>query len=250
METMPLLEVRHLSKSYRTAHLLPSRQGQVVALRDVSFVIERGSTVALVGVSGAGKTTLARCLCFLERADSGEIRFEGLPFARFRKTATAVRPIQMIFQDPGASLNPRFTAFEVIEEPLRIVGRGNRENNQRIVHELMDVTGLAPDWSGRQSWQFSGGQRARLAIARALAADPSLLILDESLSGLDVSVRGHIANLLLDLQSTRGLSYLLVTHDRDLAAALADKVMSLRSGRLVGESIPGIEFRQEWACIG
>lgn len=250
METRPLLEVRHLSKSYRTPHLLTSRRDRVFVLQDVSFAIERGSTVALVGVSGAGKTTLARCLCFLERADSGEIRFEGLPLTRLRRTATGVRPIQMIFQDPGASLNPRFTAFEVIEEPLRIARLGDREDRRQIVHELMDVTGLAPQWAARQAWQFSGGQRARLAIARALAADPSLLILDESLSGLDASVRGHIANLLLDLQNTRELSYLLVTHDRDLAAALADNVLSLRSGRLVEESIRAIEFRQELACTG
>jgi ABC-type glutathione transport system ATPase component len=248
METRPLLEARHLSKRYRTPGVWPSRKPGLLALDDVSFAIARASTVALLGRSGAGKTTLARCLCLLESADSGEIRFEGLPLTP-AKPGSVERPIQMIVQDPGASLNPRFTAFEVVEEPLRIANAGKSEAHQHTVAELMDLTGIAWAWSKRKAWQFSGGQRARLAIARALAAKPRLVILDESLSGLDFSVRAQIVNLLLDLQRIFGLTYLLVTHDFELARNVADRVHMLVAGKLVVAEELTSDLERELVCI-
>ena len=195
-------------------------------LDNVSFSVPACGIVGLTGVSGAGKSTLLRCICSLEQPDSGDIRFEGLSVGDWKRRRTPA-PIQLIFQDPGASLNPRFTAFEAVEEPLRI--RKVRER-RAIVSRLLNQTGLSEGCASRKCWQFSGGQRARLAIARALAAEPRLLLLDESLSGLDASVRAQIINLLLDLQRWRGLSYILVTHDRDLAAALTGPVLELECG--------------------
>jgi oligopeptide transport system ATP-binding protein len=248
METRPLLEARHLSKRYRTSGVWSSGKLGLLALDDVSFAIARASTVALLGRSGAGKTTLARCLCLLESADSGEIRFEGLPLAP-AKPGSVARPIQMIVQDPGASLNPRFTAFEIVEEPLRIANAGKLEAHRHTVAELMDLTGIASAWSERKAWQFSGGQRARLAIARALAAEPRLLILDESLSGLDFSVRAQIVNLLLDLQKMFDLTYVLVTHDFELARSVADRVHMLIAGKLVVAEELTSDLERELVCI-
>lgn len=227
MRTSPLLEVKHLRKTYRS-----SRHQECPVFNDVNFAIDSSTITALTGPSGAGKSTLLRCICDLERPDSGEIRFEGLPLTAIRKKLRTA-PVQMIFQDPGSSLNPRFTAFEIVEEPLRILARGKHQSHRHIVSELMEVAGLAKSWLDRKAWQFSGGQRARLAIARALAVKPRLLILDESLSCLDVSVQGQIVNLLLDLQRLRGLSYLLVTHDQGLAAALTHRILVLEAGRLL-----------------
>ncbi len=226
--TSPLLEARHLIKNYRA-----ERQGERRVLNDISFTLEPFSIAALTGPSGSGKSTLLRCLCSLECPDAGSVLFEGLPLGIRKWARTA--PVQMIFQDPGASLNPRFTAFEIVAEPLRIFSQGRRQSHRHVVSELLDVTGLSRQCARRKAWQFSGGQRTRLAIARALAANPRLLLLDESLSGLDVSVRGQIVNLLLDLQRWRNLSYLLVTHDLGLAAALTDKVLLLEQGRLLEE---------------
>jgi ABC-type glutathione transport system ATPase component len=221
--TSPLLQVRKLRKHYRT-----SKGGELRVLEDVSFSVPAGGIVGLTGVSGAGKSTLLRCICSLDQPDSGDIRFEGLPVVQWKKHGTP-SPIQMIFQDPGASLNPRFTAFEAVEEALCI----RRVRDRRaIVSRLLSQTGLSDGCASRKCWEFSGGQRARLAIARALAAEPRLLLLDESLSGLDASVRGQVVNLLLDLRRWRGLSYILVTHDRDLAQALASPVLELEHGRL------------------
>jgi ABC-type dipeptide/oligopeptide/nickel transport system ATPase subunit len=221
--TSPVLEVRKLGKRYRTP------AGTVLPVfEDVSFSIPARGIVALTGVSGAGKSTLLRCLCSLEQPDSGDIFFEGLPALRW-KQCHIPSPIQLIFQDPGASLNPRFTAFEAVDEALRIRGVRDRHG---IVSRLLNQTGLPDGCAPRKCWQFSGGQRARLAIARALAAEPRILLLDESLSGLDASVRAQIVNLLLDLQRWRDLSYLLVTHDRDLARALTPCVLELEYGRL------------------
>jgi peptide/nickel transport system ATP-binding protein len=223
----PLLEVRHLSKRYHSA-----RGGELQVLTDVNFALGPSSITAVTGPSGAGKSTLLRCLCALENPDRGEIRFEGLPMPR-RHNGPRARPVHMIFQDPGASLNPHFTAFEIVEEPLRILGKASQANSRSLIPELLDRAGLSKAAAGRKAWQFSGGQRARLAIARALAAEPRLLLLDESLSGLDVSVRAQIVNLLFDLQRERGLSYLLVTHDADFAAVLTEHILELENGRVV-----------------
>lgn len=232
----PLLEVRNLSK-----HQQAARRAERSIFQNVTFAIDHCSFSVLTGPSGAGKSTLLRCLCSLEHCDGGEVRFEGLPIC-FRKRERRAAPVQLIFQDPGASLNPRFTAHEIVEEPLRILASGTRETRRKVVAELFELTGLPEASRNRRAWQFSGGQRTRLAIARALAAEPKLLLLDESLSGLDVSVRGQILNLLLDLQHWRGLSYLLVTHDNGLANALAEKILILENGRLVTKQHAPVEF--------
>lgn len=240
--TSPLLEVKKLAKRYPRA---AGPEAQVLV--DVSFSVEPGSIVALTGASGAGKSTLLRCICGLDMPDAGEIRFEGLSVSGLPRRRGAA-PIQMICQDPGGSLNPRFTAFEVVEEPLRLRKVGNRAMRRSIVSRLLNQTGLPDASAGRKSWEFSGGQRARLAIARALASEPRLLLLDESLSGLDASIRGQIANLLLDLQRWRGLSYLLVTHDRDLAQTLTGDILELEHGRLRSSSVVTVaNWRQEMA---
>lgn len=229
--TSALLEVRRLGKRYRTSRRADLRRPDLKVFEEVSFTVPHCAVVGLTGPSGSGKSTLLRCLCSLDRADEGTIRFEGLPVLGGQKRGRP-SPIQLIPQDPGASLNPRFTAFEIVEEPLRFMNGTNTAARRSIVSHLLDRTGLADSWARRKSWEFSGGQRARLAIARALAAEPRLLLLDESLSGLDASVRGQILNLLLDIQRWRGLSYLLVTHDCELARSLAGSVLELEQGRL------------------
>ena len=174
-----------------------------------------------MGSSGAGKSTLARCLAGLERPDAGVILLNGAPP---QKAA-----IQLISQQPAASLNPRFTVEQAIEEPLRIQGRGATEQ----VHRWMEIVGLPAAIAPVRTAVLSGGESQRVAIARALILEPELLILDESLSALDLSVRAQIGQLLLNLRESRGLSYILVTHDLDLAAQFADEIAVMDGGSLV-----------------
>jgi peptide/nickel transport system ATP-binding protein len=199
------------------------------------FQVAAGTTLALVGESGSGKSTLARCLARLEEADSGEIWFEGRDILRLRgrDLVPVRRRIQLIFQDSATALNPRFSALEIVEEPLLIQGRGGKAERRNRALELMEAVGLRTDWATRRSLELSGGQRQRLAIARALAAEPSLLIFDEALAGLDVLIQSQIVNLLLDLQVSRGLTYLYVSHDLELMGRIADEIAVLCAGRIV-----------------
>jgi ABC-type glutathione transport system ATPase component len=230
-----LIKVEGLSKRY--IHRAPfSRKKFVIdALVDVDFQIASGCLTAVVGQSGSGKSTLAACLAMFERPDAGDIWFEGQKISGEAKRELAqLRPkIQLVFQDSAGALNPRFTAAEIIAEPLAIQHREQPGWLRARACELMEEVALSASWAGRHPLEFSGGQRQRLAIARALAVNPSFLILDESLSGLDLSTQAQILNLLLDLQVTRGLTYLLISHDLSLVEQVADFVAVMHRGRIV-----------------
>ena len=230
-----VLYVRGLSKSYRRKGAGWQRSDVVSAASEVEFEIFSGQTLALVGSSGSGKSTVARCVTRLEKPDSGQIWLEGADIAQFdSRQLRPLRPrLQMVFQDPTTSLNPRFSAAEVIEEPLVIQGQSDKSARRARAKELMQEVGLSPQWADRSAMDFSGGQRQRLAIARALALKPKLLVLDEALSGLDLSTEAQIANLLLDLQASHSLAYLLISHDLALVARLADTIAVMSNGKIV-----------------
>lgn len=206
----------------------------VAAVCNVDFEIYAGQTLALVGASGAGKSTVARCVTRLERPDSGEIWLDGTDIAQLNaRDLLPVRPnIQMIFQDAVTSMNPRFSAAEVIEEPLRIQG-ASRSERRDIAASVMKEVALPAEWLKRPILEFSGGQQQRLAIARALSTRPKMLVLDEALSGLDLSTQAQIANLLLDLQSAHSMAYLLISHDLTLVAHMAEVLSVMSDGRIV-----------------
>jgi ABC-type glutathione transport system ATPase component len=234
-QDQPLLRVRGLSKKYRRRGPFWSRGEVVTAAADVNFEIFPGQTFSLVGSSGSGKSTVARCVSRLEKPDDGEIFLLGSNIAQLnaRELFPFRARFQLVFQDAATSLNPRFTAAEVIEEPLLIQHHGDNFSRRKRALELMQEVGLSPDWSNRPSMDFSGGQRQRLAIARALALKPALLVLDEALSGLDLSTEAQIANLLLELQTTHRLAYLLISHDLGLVARVADHVAIMAVGSIV-----------------
>ena len=217
-----------------------SQRRPVEALRGVDLEIKAGSVVALVGVSGSGKSTLARCLACLERPTSGEIWFEGknLVGLNQKELVPVRRNIQLIFQEPNASLNPRFTAVEIVSEPLLIAGLGTKREHRERALTLMDLVGLPAHLGSKLPFELSGGQQRRLAIARALALEPKLLVLDEALTGLDLSTRAQISNLLLKLQELCALTYLCISHDFSLVTHLADEVVVLDGGRIVEGGAP------------
>lgn len=234
-----LLLVKRLSKNYIRGGLWRKRV-PVAAVSNVDFEIASGQTLALVGESGSGKSTVARCVTRLERPDAGQILIRGADIAQLhhRDLAPFRTGIQMVFQDAVTAMNPRFSALEVIEEPLLINDRGesggsNRKDRRDLVCALMIEVGVSPDWMHRSIFHFSGGQCQRLALARALALRPELLVLDEALSGLDLSTQAQIANLLFELQAARSLTYLLISHDLALVARLADRIAVMSGGKVV-----------------
>jgi ABC-type glutathione transport system ATPase component len=227
------LRVRGLCKRYLRGRTW--RKNEVAAVRSVDFEIPAGKTLGLVGSSGSGKSTVARCVTRLERPDAGQIWIDGVDIAQLgtRELFPFRARIQMIFQDAATSMNPRFSAAEIIEEPLLIQGRGDRAERRSRARELMNEVGVSPNWADRSAMQFSGGQQQRLAIARALALKPKLLVLDEALSGLDLSTQAQIANLLLDLQTSHSLTYFLISHDLSLVARMADSIAVMSAGTIV-----------------
>src|SRR6266853_2103011 len=230
----PLLISENLEKVYASRGVLGTKK-EVIALQGVSFAIRPESTLALVGESGSGKSTLAFCLACLERPTSGRIIFKGNEITALdEEQQRAVRPqIQLVFQDPARSLNPRFSALELVSEPLLVQGRVNKREREDRARTLLAQVGLPQEKTLQRAEEFSGGQRQRLAIARALALEPKLLILDEALSALDCSVQAQIANLLLELQFSLGLTYLFITHDFAMAGHLADEIAVLERGKVV-----------------
>src|SRR5882724_8179810 len=238
----PVLRVNGLSKSYRRKGALWQRSDVVVAASEVDIEIFVGQTLALVGSSGSGKSTVARCVTRLEKPDAGKIWLEGTDIAQLdsRELRSRRPKMQMVFQDAATSMNPRFTAAEVIEEPMRIQKQGDKSARRTRAKELMQEVGLSPQWADRYAMDFSGGQRQRLAIARALALKPTLLVLDEALSGLDLSTEAQIANLLIDLQAAHSLAYLLISHDLALVTRLADTIAVMAHGQIV-EQGPAVQ---------
>jgi peptide/nickel transport system ATP-binding protein len=230
----PLLKVEKLTKRYERQGV-GSRGEAVLVLDCISFAISAGTTLALVGESGSGKSTLALCLACLERPTSGGIWFEGRDLASLGdQELRRIRPhVQMIFQDPAAALNPRWSVAEIVAEPLLVQGRGSRREREARAIAMLEQAGLAAELATRRPSELSGGQRQRVAIARALVLAPKLLILDEVLSALDCSVQAQIVNLLLELQGSLGLTYLFITHDLAMAAHVGDEIAVLERGRLV-----------------
>ncbi|WP_372394176.1 oligopeptide/dipeptide ABC transporter ATP-binding protein [Azospirillum sp. HJ39] len=225
----PVLSVRGLSVEYRTP------RGLVHALDDVSFDLAQGETLGIVGESGCGKSTLARAVVRLTEPSAGSILLAGedITGASRRHLRGVRRSLQMVLQDPAASLDPRWTVGELLAEPLVIHRIGSRAERRARVAELLRKVGLPPEAAGRRPHEFSGGQRQRIGIARALALDPKLVVLDEPVSALDVSVQAQILNLLTDLQRTLGVSFLFIGHDLSVVEYISDRVAVMYLGRIV-----------------
>jgi peptide/nickel transport system ATP-binding protein len=236
-----LLDVQGLKKYFPIRHGFFRRVvGQVKAVDDVSFAVRRGETLALVGESGCGKTTTARAILRAVEPTAGSVRYrtQAGPIVDVTTTPRAsLRPLrremQMIFQDPWSSLNPRMTLLDLIGEPMLVHGVSSASERQSRVEELLKRVGLRPEYMGRYPHAFSGGQRQRIGIARALALRPSLVVADEPVSALDVSVQAQILNLMLELQEEFGLTYLFVSHDLAVVKHLSDRVAVMYAGRIV-----------------
>ncbi|MGD9945015.1 MAG: ABC transporter ATP-binding protein [Burkholderiaceae bacterium] len=234
----PLLEVAGLTKHFaaRGNGWRGGRGGRVVrAVDGVSFSLDRGTTLAVVGESGSGKSTTARLVLRLIEPTAGSVRFDGADIAAL--SASALRKLrqrmQIVFQDPYASLNPRMKVGEILEEPLRVHGIGDTAARRARVRQLLELVQLADYHAGRYPHQFSGGQRQRIGIARALAVQPDLVVCDEPVSALDVSIQAQVVNLLKDLQAQLGLSYLFISHDMAVVKYIADRVAVMYLGKLV-----------------
>ncbi len=235
-----LLEVENLVKHFpvKRGLILGRTIGVVRAVDGISFQLARGKTLALVGKSGCGKSTTARLVLRLIEPTAGRVRFDGADITPLRGDAMRRlrRRMQIVFQDPFASLNPRMNVATILEEPLIVHGIGNRAGRRARVEELLGLVGLAPYHASRYPHEFSGGQRQRIGIARALAVEPQLIVCDEPVSALDVSIQAQVVNLLSDLQARLGLSYLFIAHDLAVVKHVADRIAVMYLGRIVEEA--------------
>jgi oligopeptide/dipeptide ABC transporter ATP-binding protein len=230
----PLVEVEHLTKHFAVKQGVFARgKGIVHAVEDVSLTINRGETLGIVGESGCGKTTTARLIVRLIDATSGTIRFDGIDITRYsrRQLRTLRQEMQIIFQDPYSSLNPRKSVGQIIAEPFAI--HHTEKDRKRRVQELLDRVGLSPEHYNRYPHEFSGGQRQRVGIARALALQPKLIVCDEPVSALDVSVQAQILNLLKSLQDDFRLTYVFISHDLSVIRQVSDRIAVMYLGRVV-----------------
>jgi len=232
---MPLLEVRHLVKHFVRRHGLFAPTSIVRAVDDVSFAIEAGEMFGLVGESGSGKSTLGRCILRLIEPTAGDVLFRGENVLQFSSTRlrAARRDMQIVFQDPYSSLNPRMRVGDIVEEPLIIHRLGTRSERRARVAELFDLVGLERDHLPRYPHEFSGGQRQRIGIARALALNPALVIADEAVSALDVSIQAQVVRLLMDLRGRLSLTFLFIAHDLRLVEHICNRVAVMYLGKIV-----------------
>jgi oligopeptide transport system ATP-binding protein len=232
-----LVEVTNLVKHFpvKTGVLIDREVDQVRAVDDVSLSVGRGETLGLVGESGSGKSTLCRTVLQLIPPTSGSVRFEGREIAGLsrRELRPLRRQMQMIFQDPYASLNPRKRVGQIVGDPLRLQDVASGKELRRQVQELLERVGLSPEHYDRFPHEFSGGQRQRIGIARAIALKPKLIVADEPVSALDVSIQAQIINLLDDLQDELGLTYLFVAHDIGVVRHISDRIAVMHNGKLV-----------------
>jgi oligopeptide transport system ATP-binding protein len=231
-----LLEVKQLKKHFPIqGGVLKQQVGTVKAVDGVTFTLHKGETFGLVGESGCGKSTTGRMLMRLLEPSEGEVLFDGKEMTALNKKDLRHlrKDIQMVFQDPFASLNPRHTVEKIIEEPLIVHQLGNKAERKKRVRELLEIVGLSAYHAKRYPHQFSGGQRQRIGIARALAVNPKLIIADEPVSALDVSIQAQVLNLLEDLQKELGLTYLFIAHDLGVVRHISDRVAVMYLGRIV-----------------
>jgi oligopeptide transport system ATP-binding protein len=232
-----LLQAEHVTKYFpiRSGILVQRQIAQVHAVDDVSFELRAGETLGLVGESGCGKSTLARCVARLHDLTSGTVVFEGTDISTLsrRQLRPVRRDLQMVFQDPYASLNPRKRVGQIIADPLHIHRAGSRDQVRHRVAELLELVGLSPEHVNRYPHEFSGGQRQRIGVARALALKPKLVIADEPVSALDVSIRAQVINLLDDLQDELGLTYIIIAHDLGVVRHVSDRIAVMYLGKIV-----------------
>ncbi len=230
----PILEVSRLEKRYSASGILQRTGSGLKAVDGVSFEVAAGSTFGLVGESGCGKTTLARALLYLDPPTAGEVRFEGTPLGALSRPALRKfrRHMQIVFQDPNGALDPKMSIRASMGEGLANLGV-NREERRRRTDAALEMVGIQPAHAERYPHEFSGGQKQRITIARALSLSPRLLVLDEPVSNLDVSIQAQIINLLLDLKGRLSLTYLFISHDLNLVAYLADRIAVMFRGRIV-----------------
>ena len=239
----PLIDVRGLSKEYLQQKPFTNQRFVVRALEEASLTIRHGVTIGLLGESGSGKSTFVRCLALIEKPTKGEIWFEGENVANLHASGLAQlrQQVQVIFQDAASALNPRLTAAAIVMEPLEIRGKWTKTQRRERALELFEKVGLPAEWENRKSLEFSGGQRQRLALARALALEPKLLIFDEALSHLDLASQESMLELLGRFKDERQLTYLYVSHDLEMLRGVADEIAVMHNGTIV-EHKPATEI--------
>ena len=233
----PLLQVTDLHKHFpiKEGVLIERKVGEVRAVDGVSFDVQPGETLSLVGESGSGKSTTGYCVLQLMKPTSGSVKFEGTELTELgrEELRRMRREMQIVFQDPYSSLDPRMTVGDIVGEPLVVHGIGTRRDRSARIRDLLDVVGFNPSYTNRYPHEFSGGQRQRIGIARALALSPKLIVCDEPVSALDVSIQAQILNLLKDLQRDFGLTYLFIAHDLAVVRGMSDRIAVMNRGQIV-----------------
>ena len=228
----PLLEVRNLKKYFPVKHgMFSSGKGFVHAVDGISLTVEKGETFGLVGESGCGKSSLSRVILGLVKRDSGDILYKGQDIKTMDRAQRS--KLRMVFQNPFASLNPKEKVFDIIAEPYRIAGKYSSQQIEQEVLRLLDLVGLSRGYAGRYPHEFSGGQRPRIGIARALAMDPEFIICDEPVSALDVSIQAQILNLLRDIQKSMGLTYVFISHNLGVIKYISDRIAVMYLGKII-----------------